>query len=108
MGLISRREYHIIGVNNNDLNRYVSEIKTYFNERKTPDDYIIKVYKDAVACCGYYPLGFFVEIEGPEKQSIEDIDLRAFAKIMEICQRDRIEYHEVNPMEILNVNNEGD
>ena len=88
MGLISRREYHIIGVTNNDLNRYVTEIKTYFKERKNPEDYIIKVYKDAVACGGYYPLGFFVEIEGPEKQPIEDIDLRAFAKMMDIFQRD--------------------
>jgi len=66
------------------LNRFVEEIKTYLEEGKIPEGYVIKVYKDAVACCGYFPIGMFVEIEGPKKQPIEDLDLKMYAKIIEI------------------------
>jgi hypothetical protein len=103
MTLISHRECHLVGVKNEDLNRYVEEIKTYLEKGKIPEDYVINVYKDAVACCGYFPIGVFVEIQGPKKQPIKDLDLKIYAKIIEICEREGIEHHEVKPLEILRV-----
>ncbi len=100
MALISHRECHLIGVKNEDLNRFVEEIKTFLEEEKMPEDYVINVYKDAVACCGYYPIGVAVEIQGPKKQLIEDMDLKMYSKIIEICEREGIEYHECNPLEV--------
>ncbi len=101
MPLTSHRECHLIGVKNEDLNRFVEEVKTYLEEGKIPEDYVINVYKDAVACCGYFPIGVTVEIQGPEKQSIEDLDLKMYSKIIEICEREGIEHHECEPLEII-------
>jgi len=87
MTRISHREWHLVGVKNVDLNRFVEEIKTLLEEKKIPKYYTINVYKDAVACCGFFPIGVAVEIQGPKKQPIEDLDLRIYSKIIEICER---------------------
>ncbi len=100
MALISQRECHLIGVKNEDLNRFVEEIKTFLEKEKIPEDYAINVYKDSVACCGYFPIGVSVEIEGPQEQPIEDLDFMIYSKIIEICEREDIEYHECEPLEI--------
>lgn len=100
MGLISHRECHIVNMKNDDLNRFVAEMKTFLEEEKIPEDYSINIYKDAVACCGYFPIGVFVEIQGPEKQPIEDLDLKMYSKIIELCERDNVEYHECSPLEV--------
>jgi len=104
MTLISHRECHLIGVKNEDLNRFVEEIKTFLEEGKIPEGYVINVYKDAVACCGYLPIGVTVETEGPKKQPIEDLDLKIYSKIIEICEREDIEYHECTPLEVARAN----
>jgi len=101
MALISHRECHLIGVKSEDLNRFVEEIKIFLKEKKIPEDYVINVYKDAVACCGYYPIGVAVEIQGPKRQPIDDLDLQIYSKIIEICEREGIEYHECKPLEVL-------
>lgn len=101
MALISHRECHLLGVKNEDLNRFVEEIKTFLEEEQIPGGYIINVYKDAVVCCGFFPIGVAVEIQGPKKQPIEDLDLKIYAKIIEICEREDIEYHECKPLEVL-------
>ncbi|MFQ6065438.1 MAG: hypothetical protein ACE5L6_08185 [Candidatus Bathyarchaeia archaeon] len=101
MTMISHRECHLVEVKNEDLNRFVEEIKAFLEREKIPQDYTVNVYKDAVACCGYFPIGVFVEIQGPEKQPIEDLDLKIYAKIIEICEREGIEYHECKPLEVL-------
>jgi len=88
-------------VRDEDLNKFVEEMKTFLEEEKVPEDYVINVYKDWVACCGYFPIGVVVEIQGPKKQPIEDLDLMIYAKIIEICERKSIEYHECRPLEVL-------
>jgi hypothetical protein len=103
MAIISQRECHLINVKNEDLNRFVAEIKTFLESEKIPENYIINVYKDAVACCGYFPLGVSVEIMGPKTQPIEDLDLKIYSKIIEICERERVEYHECTPLETLSI-----
>ena len=101
MTMISHRECHLIELKNEDLNRFVEEIKNFLERGKIPENYTINVYKDAVACCGYFPIGVFFEIQGPKKQLIEDLDLKIYAKIIEICEREGIEYHECKPLEVL-------
>jgi hypothetical protein len=103
MTVISRRECHLVGVKNEDLNRLIEEVKTYLEEGEIPEGYVINVYKEAVACCGYLPIGLSVEIRGPKKGPIEDLDLKIYAKIIEICEREGIEHHEVKPLEVLHV-----
>ncbi len=101
MTLISHRECHIVGIRNDDLNRFVEEVKTFLKKERIPEDYAINVYKDAVACCGYFPIGVSVEVEGPEKQPIEGLDLMIYAKIIEVCEREGFEHHECKPLEVL-------
>ncbi len=101
MSLISHRECHLVDVKNEELNRFVDELKTFLQKKELPEDYVIEVYKDAVACCGYFPTGVSVEIKGPRKQSIEGLDIMIYSKILEICEREGIEYHECKPLEVL-------
>lgn len=46
-------------------------------------------------------MGVAIEIEGPNKQPIEDLDLKIYAKIIEICERENIEYHECKPLSVI-------
>lgn len=101
MTMISHRECHLLEVRNDDLNRFVEKIKTFLEKEEIPENYTINVYKDAVACCGYFPIGVFVEIQGPERQPIEDLDLKIYAKIIEICETEGIDFHECRPLEVL-------
>ncbi len=98
---MSHRSCHLAGVNNDDLNRFVNEIKSFLVEAGIPENYTVNVYKDQVTCCGYFPIGVAVEIEGPKQQSIKRLDEKILGKIKEICGRERIEYHECSPMELL-------
>ncbi len=99
--LISHRACHLAGTKNEDINRFVEEIKFFLEEAKIPENYTVDVYKDQVTCCGVFPIGVAIEIEGPKKQAIEDLDLKIYAKIIEICEREGIEHHECEPLEIL-------
>jgi hypothetical protein len=88
-------------VTDEDLNRLIEEIKSFLVEEKIPETYTVNVYKDQVTCCGYMPIGVAVEIEGPKEQPIKNLDEKILGKIKEICGRERIEYHECSPVEIL-------
>ncbi len=99
--IISHRACHIIGVRDEDIDRFVKEIKSYLIETKIPETYAVNVYKDQVTCCGHMPIGVAVEIEGPKEQPIKNLDEKILGKIKEICGRERIQYHECSPLEIL-------
>ncbi len=102
MPLISHRECHLVTLKNEELNKFVEEIDNFLKEKGIPEDYTIKVFKDAVGCCGYMPIGVTVEIDGPENQPIKNLDMMIYSKIIEICERENIEYHECKPMEVIN------
>lgn len=101
MAIISHRECHLVQSTNEDINRLVEEVATFLKKKGIPEDYTVNVYKDAVGCCGYMPLGVAVEIKGPEDQPIKDLDLMIYSKIIEICERENIEHHECKPIEVL-------
>lgn len=101
MSLITHRSCHIIGVNDEKLNRFVDEIKTFLAETGIPKTYRINVYKDQVTCCGHFPIGVAFEIEGPKMRPIKDIDGKIMRKIEEICGREHVEYHECSNLDAL-------
>lgn len=98
--MISHRACYI-GVKNEDLNKIVKEIKAFLAEAGIPDTYTVNVYKDQVTCCGHFPIGVAVEIQGPKEQPIKNLDEKIVGKIQEICGRERVKYHECTPIEIL-------
>ena len=111
MSIISHREYNLFGVKNEDLNRFVEEIKTFLESGcghcMHMHGYVINVYKDNIVCCGSFPIGVTVEIEGPEKQPIYDWDSKIYSKVIEICKRERIEHDEFKPPEMLYLSENG-
>ncbi len=105
MSVISHRVCHIAGVKDEDLNRIVEEIKSFLAETGIPETCKVNVYKDQVTCCGHFPIGVAVEIEGPKEQPIKNLDEKILGKIKEICGREHIKHHECLPIEILqNIN----
>lgn len=100
MSLITHRVCHI-GVDNEKLNRFVDEIKSFLVETGIPETYNINVYKDQVVCCGHFPIGVAFEIKGPKMQSIKDLDEKILGKIKEICEREHIEYYECLHADVL-------
>lgn len=103
MSIISHRACHLVGSSNEDINKFVAEMQNFLNEKKVPEDYAINVYKDAVACCGYMPMGVTVEITGPKDQQIQNLDSMIYSKIIELCEREKIEHHECSPLETLDL-----
>lgn len=101
MSKISQRACHLVGIKDEDLNRFVHEVQSFLLKANIPEDYKINVYKDQITCCGHMPVGVAVEIEGPKEQPIKNLDQRLFAKIIEICEREGIESHVCDPLEIL-------
>jgi hypothetical protein len=84
-----------------EIDLVVNDLKAFLKEEGLPEGYAINVYKDSVACCGIFPLGIVVEIEGLEEQVIEYLDRRLYAKIIEICEQRGIEHHKSEPIEIV-------
>lgn len=101
MALISQRSCHLIGLENDEINWFVKQVKTFLEQERIPEEYAVNVYKDAVACCGFFPIGVAVEIQGPKEQIIKDLDFMIYSKIIEICEREGIETHECDPLEII-------
>lgn len=101
MSRISRRECLIIGLKSEEIDLVVDDLKAFLKEEKFPEGYTISVYKDYVACCGTFPLGIAIEIEGIDENVIENLDRRLYAKIIEICEHRGIEHHKCEPVKIV-------
>ena len=101
MSFISHRACHLVGVKDEDIDRFVGEIKSFLREAKIPETYTVNVYKDQVTCCGHLPIGVAIEIEGPKEQPIKNLDEKILGKLKEICGRERIKDHECSSVEIL-------
>ncbi|MCS7096169.1 MAG: hypothetical protein N3F10_05185 [Candidatus Bathyarchaeota archaeon] len=101
MSRISRRECLIMGLKSEEIDLVVDDLKAFLKEERLPEGYVVSVRKDFVACCGIFPLGIIVEIEGLDGGVIEDLDQRLYAKIIEICERRGIEHHKCEPIQIV-------
>ena len=98
---ISRRECYMLELKSEELDKIVSKIKASLENWEIPEGYAVNVYKDRVACCGFITLGIAVEIEGPSRRTIEDLDVKLSAKIIEICEQEGIHEHEFTSLRII-------
>ena len=101
MSRISRRECLITGLKSEEIDLVVDDLETFLNQERIPEGYDVSVHKDFVACCGIFPLGIAIEIEGLDERVIEDLDRRLYAKIIEICEQRGIEHHKCEPIKIV-------
>jgi len=76
-------------------------VKSTTTEMGIPPGYDINVYKNVYACCGVAGLGIIIEVTGPEEKKIKAIDLKAASKIIEICEKEGLEHHTLESMEVV-------
>ncbi len=93
MAFISRRVCHVFEVNEENLNGIVEELNAFLEEQRIPENCLVDIYKDKTACCGYFTTGVAVEIQAPQRLSLEELDSKLALKFKEICERQNIEHH---------------
>jgi hypothetical protein len=99
--LIGRREFSLLDSGPDEIDGFAGEVKAFVDGRDLPQDYKVDVYKDQVACCGIFTIGVAIEYEGPDEAIIKDLDTMLYSKVIEICERQAIEFHESTTLEIL-------
>lgn len=97
---ISRRELLVTGLNSEQIDVLIEGLRNFLKEELLPDGYVINVHKEAMACCGVFPIGVAIEIEGIDEHVIEHLDRKICAKIIEICEQKGIEHHKCEPVRI--------
>jgi hypothetical protein len=98
--LIGRREFHTMDLTYDELDDLFKEVKSFTSKKEVLEVSKIDVYKDQIACCGIFPLGIIVEIECHNEKTIHALDLMMYSKIIEICERENIDYQS-QPLRIL-------
>jgi len=100
MTKVSCRECYFIKATGANIDHVIRKVKSAIEEVGVPPKYHINVYKNVYACCGVSGSGIIVEITGPEEEKIRSIDLKAVSKILEICEKEGIEHHSFEPLDI--------
>lgn len=96
---IARREFRL-RLSYVEQNKFFKEVKSSIVNEKIPDGYTVNILEDLIACCGVHPLGIAFEIEGPDEQGINDLDLIMYSKMIENCERKNIKYHKAESLKI--------
>lgn len=99
--LVSRREVHLYDLPYDQLCAFVDELNDHVATMRIPDNYVITIVKNVVACCGILPLGAIIDVEGKDEVVIRDLDIQLYAKMIELCERDNIDVHETGALEVL-------
>jgi hypothetical protein len=97
---VSLRECYFIKAASADVDYLIDKVKSAIKEAGIPPKYNINIYKNVYACCGVSGSGLIIEISGPQEEKIRSIDLKAVAKILEICEKEKIEHHSFEPLDI--------
>jgi len=97
---MSCRECYFIKVSGKNIDSLIERVKSAIMEMGVPSGYDIKVYKNVYACCGVGGIGVIIEVTGPEEK-IRAIDLKAVSKVLEICEKEGLEHHIMEPLEII-------
>jgi len=100
MSKVSCREVYFIKASGPNVEYLVNKVKAAIEEVGVPPKYHINVYKNVYACCGVSGTGLIVEVAGPSEKGIKSIDLKAVSKILELCEKEKIEHHHFEPLEI--------
>jgi hypothetical protein len=95
-----RREFNL-DLKYEELDEFFKEVQSSIANKNIPKDYTISVHKDQAVCCGIFPIGVAIEIDGPEDKLTKELDIMTYSKIIEICEKKGIEYHESQPLEVL-------
>ena len=98
--MLLRREFNL-DLKYEELDEFFNEIKSSLANENIPKDHIVSVYKDQVVCCGIFPMGVAIEIEGSEDKLLKELDMMMYSKVLELCEQKNIEYHESQPLEVL-------
>jgi len=97
---MSCRECHFIKVSTRNIDSLIEKVKLAIVEMGVPSGYDINLYKNVYACCGVGGVSLIIEVTGPEEK-IRAIDLKAVSKVLEICEKEGLEYHTLEPLEII-------
>ena len=100
MSKVSCREVYFIKASGPNVDYLINKVKAAVDEVGLPPKYDINVYKNVYACCGLSGTGLILEVTGPSEKKIKSIDLKAVAKILELCEKEGIESHHLGPLEI--------
>ncbi len=95
-----RREFHL-DMKYEELDEFFKEVKSSIANENIPKDYTVSVHKDQVVCCGIFPIGVAIEIEGLEDKLLKELDIMTYSKIIEFCEKRDVEYHEAQPLDVL-------
>jgi hypothetical protein len=98
---IGRRDFGLLDLNYDQLDAFVKEVHAFSTRLNISEDSKITVNKDQVVCCGIFPIGISIDIEAPTKSAIKELDVMMYAKVLEICERDDISFHDSEPLKIL-------
>ena len=102
MSKLSCREcYFLIKVKVKHIDSLIERVKSAIREMGIPPGYDIRIYKNVYACCEVSGVGVIIEVTGPEEERIRAIDLRAVSKILEICEKEGLEHHTLEPLEVV-------
>jgi len=100
MSKVSCREVYFIKASGPNVDYLINKVKAAVDEVGLPPKYDISVYKNVYACCGLSGTGLILEVTGPSEKKIRSIDLKAVSKILELCEKEGIEHHHFEPLEI--------
>lgn len=100
MSKVSCREVYFIKASGPNVDYLINKVKAAVDEVGLPPKYDINVYKNVYACCGLSGTGLILEVTGPSEKKIKSIDLKAVSKILELCEKEGIEHHHFEPLEI--------
>ncbi len=98
---VSRRECFFIKVSDRKVDYLMEKIKSAISEIALPPRCKIGVYRDVYSCCGGGYKSLVIEVTGSSEEEIKEVDLKAMAKLIEICEKENIEFHALMPFEII-------
>jgi len=101
MSKVSCRECYFIKIKGPHIDEVIEKVKSSVKKLGIPPQYDVNVYKNVYACCGVSGTGLIIEITGPEEKGIRALDLKAVSKIMEICEKEGLELHTFEPLDIM-------
>ncbi len=88
-------ECYFVNVNHKSVERLIVMVKEYLADLKLSHEYNVNVYP------GMIPLDSIVlEITGPGEDEIRAIHLRLTSKILGLCEKNGVESHGFEPLEI--------
>ena len=100
MTKVSCRECYFIKATGASIDHIIRKVKLAVEELGIPPNYNINIYKNVYACCGVSGSGIIVEVMGPEEEKIKSLDLKVVSKILEICEKEGIEHHTFEPLDL--------